>query len=182
MSSEQALDVSCWYAIHTNPKQERRATDNLRGWGVETLNPQIRVPRRNQFTGATTYVVSPLYPTYIFAYFNAAWSLHKIQFTRGVNSVVSFNAIPTPVDDLIIDIIKAQTDKNGFVRIGEKLRYGDKVIVQEGPFSSLVGTFESELDGSERVKLLLSCIAYQGHILIDRRLVKKITGFHEEVL
>jgi len=182
MSSEQALDVSCWYAIHTNPKQERRATDNLRAWGVETLSPQIRVPRLNQFTGATTDVISPLYPSYIFAYFNAAWSLHKIQFTRGVNSVVSFNSIPTPVDDRIIDIIKAQMDDEGFVQIGEELRYGDKVIVKQGPFRSLVGTFESKLDGSERVKLLLTTINYQGHMLIDRRLVKKIPEFHDETL
>ena len=180
--SEQASCVISWYAIQTKPKQEGRATENLRAWGVETLSPQIRKPRINEFTGTTTDVIRPLYPCYIFAHFDAAWSLHKIQFTRGVHRVVSFNDIPIPVDDRIIDIIKAQMDDDGFVQLGEELRYGDKVIVKQGPFRSLVGTFESKLDGSQRVKLLLTTINYQGHMLIDRRLVKKVTEFHEEIL
>ena len=177
MSSAQTKDGMSWYAIHTKPKQEGRATENLRGWGVETFSPQIKVRRVNEFTGASTHVASPLYPSYIFAHFDAAWLLHKVQFTRGVNQVVSFNSIPTPVDDQIIDIIKAQMDEDGFVRIGEKLRYGDRVEVQAGPFRSFVGMFESELDGSERVKLLLTTINYQGHIHIDRTLLKKTTEF-----
>lgn len=177
MIAEHASSRRCWYAIHTKPNQESRATKNLRSWCVETFSPQIRVPRVNEFTGATTHVSSPLFPSYIFAYFNAAWSLHKIRFTRGVNSVVSFNSIPTPVDDQIIDIIKARLDKDGLVRIGEKLRFGDRVTIEAGPLKSFVGMFEFELDGSERVRILLSTINYQGHIDIDRSLVKKIPEF-----
>ena len=175
MNSEQTLGVPAWYAIHTRPNQESRATENLRAWMVETFSPKIRVRRSNQLGRDSTYVISHLYPSYIFARFNAASLLHKIQFTRGVNRVVSFGAVPTPVDDRIIEIIKARINQEGFLQIGDKLKRGDKVIVEDGPFKYFAGTFESDMNESERVRILLTTIGYQAHIQIDRELVKKVS-------
>lgn len=173
MNSEQTCRVPSWYAIHTKPNQESRAAENLRAWVVETFSPKIKVWRSNPYTGAITYVAGHLYPSYIFARFNAAKLLHKIQFTRGVNRVVSFGNAPTPVDDRIIEIINAQINQDGFVQIGEKLKYGDRVIVQDGPFKHFSGMFESDMDESQRVMILLTTIGYQAHIKLDRELVKK---------
>ena len=141
---------------------------------VETFSPRIRVRRSNQLRRDPAYVISHLYPSYIFARFMAATLLHKIQFTRGINRVVSFGAVPTPIDDRIIEILKAQINQDGFVQIGEKLNYGDKVIVEDGLFRYFAGTFESEMNESERVRILLTTIGYQAHIQIDRGLVKKV--------
>lgn len=142
---------------------------------VETFSPKIKVRRSNRLSGASSYVTSHFYPSYIFARFTAARLLHRIQFTRGVIRVVSFGAVPTPVDDRIIDIIKAQVNEDGFVQIDEKLKYGDKVIVEDGPFRYFAGTFESEMSESERVRILLTTIGYQAHIQLDRELVKRVS-------
>lgn len=174
MNSEIASDVACWYAIHTKPKQEGRAVENLKCWGVETFSPKIRVRRFNQFTGAPTHLINHLYPSYIFARFRATSLLHKIHFTRGVDRVVSFGGVPLPVDERIIDIINAQLDDDGFVRIGEKLKYGDTVMVEQGPFRYFVGMFESDMNESERVRLLLTTISYQARVEVDREFVKKL--------
>lgn len=173
MHSEPLSGDLAWYAIHTRPNQESRATENLKAWMVETFSPKIKV-RRSAQPRRTPGITSHLYPSYIFARFNAANLIHKIQFTRGVNRVVSFGAVPTPVDDRIIEIIKAQTNQDGFVQIGEKLKYGDKVVVEDGPFRYFKGTFESEMNESERVRILLTTIGYQAHIQLDRELVKKV--------
>lgn len=175
MNSEQMSNVPAWYAIHTRPNQESRAIENLRAWRVETFSPKLRVRRSNQLRREPTYVISHLYPSYVFARFNAVSLLHKIQFTRGVNRVVCFGAVPTPVDDRIIEIIKAQINNDGFVQVSEKLKYGDKVIVEDGPFKYFAGTFESEMNESERVRILLTTIGYQAHIQIDRELVKRVS-------
>ncbi|PYS87928.1 MAG: hypothetical protein DMF64_21865 [Acidobacteria bacterium] len=162
-----------WYAIHTNPKQEERACQNLQAWGVESLSLRLKEHRRNPFTGAAVYVSKPLFPRYIFARFHAGSLLHKISFTRGVHSVVSFNATPIPIDDEIIALFQSRQGSDGFVTIGEKLQRGDKVVIKDGPLKDLVGVFERDVKESDRVMLLLTTVNYQGHLTIARGLVRK---------
>ncbi len=169
-------DVSEWYVVHTNPKQEERANNNLRAWGVETLNPKLRTRRFNQFTGAPSFVTQPLFPRYIFAKFNARKQLPKIWFTRGVHEVVSFGGKPASVDDNIIKLLHQRIDKNGFVKIGEDLKRGDKVVVRAGPLRNFMGIFERELKENERVMVLLTAISYQGCLVVNRNLLEKVSG------
>jgi transcription elongation factor/antiterminator RfaH len=175
MSITTAHDVSCWYAIHTNPRQETRAAENLRSWGVETFSPKIKVRRTNPYSGTITYVPNHLYPGYIFGHFHADSLLSKVHFTRGVHSVVSLAGVPIPVDDEIIAIIKARIGQDGFVQIGERLEYGDQVIVKDGRFKDLAGMFEKELEGSNRVQILITTISFQAHVHIDKELVKRVS-------
>lgn len=174
MSIEGSDSVCRWYVVHTNPKQEERATYNLRAWGVETLYPKQRRRRYNRFTGVALYGTQPLFPRYIFAKFNPYEQLPKISFTRGVHSVVRFGENPASVDEDIIQIIHARIDKDGFVRNGEDLKRGDKVIINAGPLRNLMGVFERELKENERIIVLLTAISYQGRAVVNRDLVERV--------
>jgi transcriptional antiterminator RfaH len=165
-------DTTHWYVIHTHPKQEDRASDNLRTLGVPTFNPKIRERRYNQFVSAPTYVVKSLFPRYVFAKFKIGDLYHKIRFTRGVYSVISFGGSPTPIDKEIIILIQSNM-KNNFVRIDEEIRPGDKVVIKDGPLKNFAGIFEREMKDTDRVRLLLEAVSYQAHIEIERDLVKK---------
>jgi transcriptional antiterminator RfaH len=167
-------DIPCWYALRTHPQQEERANSNLLAWGVETFSPRIKERRLNPFTGAPTSITKPLFPRYIFARFKAHSLLHKVCFTRGVQSVVSFGGKPTVIDDDIIKFIEAQVDVDGFVKIGEELKYGDSVQIKDGPFKSLTGMFERKAKDSDRVMILLTTINYQGRIMVERQQVARI--------
>jgi transcriptional antiterminator RfaH len=173
MNLPNVNDPPRWYVIHTKPKQEDRAESNLKAWRVETFVPRVR-KRRGSYIDGMTYSVRPLFPRYIFARFQASSLLHKISFTRGVCNVVSFGDSPTPVDDEVVNIILSQAGNDGFIRIGEELKYGDKVMIKKGPFSNLTGIFERELKDSERVMILLTTVNYQSHIMVDREFVMKI--------
>ena len=175
MNIEQIKDATQWYVVYTNPKQEDRASDNLRSWGVETLHAKLRTCRYNQFTGAPTFLTKPLFPRYIFAKFNAQKQLAKICFTRGVNNVVSFGGQPASVDESIIQIVSDRIDKDGFVKVGEELKRGDRVIVKAGPLRDFVGVFEEELKDSERISVLLTTISYQGRLVVSRDLLEKVS-------
>jgi len=76
--------------------------------------------------------------------------------------VVCFGESPAPVDQEIIDIIRAHIDENGFVKENDELKPGDKVVISAGPLRNLIGIFEREVKGSERSMILLSAIGYQG--------------------
>lgn len=165
-----------WYVVHTHPKQEDRANSNLRVWGVETLHPKLKTRRVNEFSGAVTYLTKPMFPRYIFAKFDARKQLAKISFTRGVHHVVSFGGQPTWVEDEIIQIISARIDQNGFVRIGDDLKQGDRVVIKAGPLRDFEGVFERELNDSERISVLLTTISYQGRVVVNRDLLERASG------
>jgi transcriptional antiterminator RfaH len=172
MDIETVADSRKWYVIHTNPKQEERAHHNLSAWGVETLHAKLRSRRHNQFTGAPIHITKPLFSRYIFARFNAREQLGKILFTRGVHDVVSFGDAPASVNDDIIDIIRARIDENGFVKTNDDLKPGQMVMISAGPMKNLIGIFERQVKGTERVMILLTAIGYQGRLEINKDLVR----------
>lgn len=173
-SNISTLPESQWYAIRTHLNQENRAEANLRAWNVEVFYPKIKEQRRNQFSGALTSLTKPFFSRYLFARFNADRVLHKVWFTRGVQSVVSFGGAPSPVEDDIIEFFRGRVDKNGFVQLGEDFNPGDKVIMKGGVFDNLVGIFERQMNDSERVMILLQTINYQGHVIVDRSSLRKV--------
>ena len=172
MGIETGVEDRQWYVVHTNPKQEERANSNLVAWGVETLYAKLKARRHNEFTGVPTYITQPLFPRYLFAKFKRE-QLSKILFTRGVHDVVCFGDGPACVSEEIIEVIRGRIDQNGFVKLNNDLKPGDRVVISGGPLKNLIGVFEREVKGSERIMILLTAIGYQGHLEVDRNLIKR---------
>ena len=164
-----------WYAVYTKPREEERADSNLRAWGCKTLLPKIKEQRSRTVKSKTT--VKNLFPRYIFAHFNLETGLHKVNYTRGVCGVVRFGDKPCPIDDIIIETIQSQIGHEGFIKFEEEsFCSGDLVAIQGGPFKSLHGTVEREMTDSDRLVVLLSSVSYQGRLMIEKALVKKIAS------
>ena len=176
---KKAHDLPQWYAVRTHQWQEDRADFNLRSWQVETFNPRMREQRYNEFSGKPINLNKPLFPRYIFARFEAD-RLHKIWYTRGVQSVLGFGDGPAPIADELIDIIKSKVDGDGFVRIREELKPGDEVIIRQGPLKSFMGVFERELKSTDRVIILLNAVKYQARVMVERHLVEKLEALDEQ--
>lgn len=181
MTNESPFDTLQWYVVQTHPKQEDRAYRNLETWNVEVFYPRYQQRRQNEYSGAS-YATKPLFPRYIFARFKLRELYHKIRYTRGVHSLVSFNEYPTPVDDDIIGFIQARVKPDGLVKVegdqkpSEDLKPGDEVIVERGPLANLRGVFERGTRDSDRVMILLQAVNYQAHIMIDRSMISASSG------
>lgn len=175
MSHEKLEEISHWYALRTNPRQEDRAASNLQAWGVETLNPKFRKSCYDDRNGRLYYAIKCLFPRYIFARFSSNGLLHKVRFTRGVHSVVSFGGCPTPVEEDVVNIIRHRAGHDGLITIGDEPKPGDKVTIKHGPFSNLIGIFEHEIGDSDRVSILLTAISYQARVVIDRGQIETLS-------
>jgi transcriptional antiterminator RfaH len=162
-----------WYALYTKPKQESRAEYNLKAWRVETFLPKIKGRRRDFLGERSTPVVKPLFPGYIFARFDPEALLHKIVFTRGVQSVVSFGGTPTPVEDEIINLLLTRVGDDGTVKLCEEFKPGDRVVIQEGPFKNFVGVLDGNVKEAERVRILLLAISSQIHVTVAKDCLRK---------
>jgi transcriptional antiterminator RfaH len=167
-------DTLSWYVVHTHPKQEERTSTNLQACGIETLTPKLRVNKYNEFTGKLSRLVKPLFPSYIFARFIYNEVFHKVRFSRGVHSLVGFNNKPSPLDDEIVGLIRSRIGADGFVKAFEELKPGDEVIIKDGRFQNFYGIFEREMEDADRVRILLSTVSFQAHVVVERVLVNKV--------
>ena len=179
LSSSTTINRPLWYAIYTRAKEEDRAEGNLEAWGVETFLPRIKEFRFNEYTHRRKSSVKHLFPRYIFAHFDAESFLHKVNFTRGVCKVVDFGNGPAPVDDVLIDTIRSQISAEGFVRGDEDFNCGESVMIKAGLFETLHGTVERDLEDCDRLVILLSSVSYQGRLMIEKALVKKLAPSNE---
>lgn len=167
-------DGLSWYVVHTHPKQEERAGGNLKLGGIEILTPKLMVNKSNPYTDKLTRVTKPMFPGYIFARFAYEEHYHKVRFTRGVHSLVSFGDKPTPVEDEIVDLLRARIGPDGFVNMEEELKTGDQVVIKEGKFRHFSGVFERRMEDSDRVRILLNTVSFQAHVVVDRAQVNRV--------
>jgi transcriptional antiterminator RfaH len=159
--------------VHAKPKQERRADENLRAWGLDTLAPRLRELRSARAAGAPVVSVTALFPGYLFARFDPATHLAKVRLTRGVHSVVGFGECATPVEDSLIAVICGRIQPDGYVHPGEP-RPGDRVEIIAGPLRSLQGVFEHRLNGPERVAILLTSIEAAARVQVPRSFIRPL--------
>jgi transcriptional antiterminator RfaH len=166
---------SRWYAVQTRPKQEERATLNLRGSGLTTFLPMIRQPRKAHSAASAP---APLFPRYLFVRCDIAQHASRIRYTRGVTRVLGTSAGPTPLDDEVIESIQRRLDDGGYVRLiePEPLHAGDPVEITDGPLSGFVGIFHSATTATERVVLLLNAMNNQMRVVVDSMVVKRLTA------
>ncbi len=172
MNNAATHDQTQWYAVRTKPNEEERADSNLRAWRVETFTPKVKELRTSDFGGGR-HITRPLFSRYIFARFDVERQLHQINYTRGVQSVVSFGGIPASIDDKVIDLIKERVDDDGFIHVDD-FKAGDPVRISSGPLRSIEGVFERKLKDKDRVRILLNTMSYGSHLLIDSAMVEKV--------
>ncbi|MBI5644315.1 MAG: hypothetical protein HY954_12675 [Deltaproteobacteria bacterium] len=144
-----------WYLLYTKPWNEDKVTYLLSGAGYKLLNPKIR--ERKFYRRKIAEITSPLFPCYLFVKFDKIRDYHQIRYTRGVKNVLGNDSGPAEVSERIIESITSRIE-DGCVVIRRGFRPGETVILKGGPFEGFDAVFEKELNGMERVSVLLKSI------------------------
>lgn len=145
-----------WYLVRTKPQKERWVQDQLKNIAAEAFLPLLR--GRSRCFGRSITTIKPLFPCYLFAYFNLRERYFDVKYTVGVHSLISVGGEPVVVPTAIIDEIKRR-GTDGVVELPpRKLDPGQKIRIVDGPFRDLEAIFDRYLSGSERVAILLDAI------------------------
>ena len=161
-----------WYVVNTKPRNEERAATNLVNGGIEVLAPRLK--KRKYKDGKFVQAVEPMFPSYIFVRFHPVDDFRMVKYARGVKTIVNFGGKIVPLQDEMIEFIKSRLD-NGVACIEkQKIDKGEKILIKDGPFKGFSGIFESELDGKERVAILLDGVNYCAKMEIDRDLIVSV--------
>ena len=153
MSSEKPeTTYQAWYVVHTKPRQEACALENLQNQGFNCFLPTMQVQKlRNQKVQTIT---EPMFSRYLFIQLDDTtqnWS--PIRSTLGVSKLVSFGPQPSKVPPEFIAFLKeapAETIECMFAP-------GDAVQVASGPLKGLEGQYLAH-DGETRAFVLVDLL------------------------
>ncbi len=164
-----------WYCLRARPRQEHLAAERLRAqYGVEVYGPRIRY--RKVTRRGTVWFVEALFPGYLFARFDAAADLRRVQYAAGVTGVVRFSGKPAVVpEETIANLRSAMSDGEIKVFV-EPFKAGDRVEVVEGPFRGLEAVITQVLPARERVRVLLEFLGRETAAEISYAQLAKPSG------
>ncbi|MCL1067016.1 transcription/translation regulatory transformer protein RfaH [Shewanella olleyana] len=155
--------MKSWYLLYCKPRSELRAQQNLAMQQIDSYLPIIQEEKTSQ--GKTKLVDVPLFPCYLFIYFDPAEvSVSRIHSTRGASRIIGCKEAMTPIDERIIQQIKQRVMQHK-PEIDKGLQPGDKVKFTEGPFVDIEAIFE-EKNAEKRCFVLFDIMGQQKRMSV----------------
>jgi len=102
-------------------------------------------------------------------YWDVAW-------TPGVRKFIGFGALPCPVDDAVIDFLRARVGQEGILRPQAVFKQGDVVRITHGPFEGLIGIIEHPVCGRGRVRVLMELLRRQTRVEVPQHIIERISA------
>ncbi|HEY3432256.1 MAG TPA: transcription/translation regulatory transformer protein RfaH [Rhodocyclaceae bacterium] len=163
-----------WYLVHTKPRQEKVALQNLKQQGYPCYLPVLPSEKLRQ--GALALSEEPLFPRYLFIQLglestDKSWT--PIRSTKGVCRLVSFGTKPAKVPDNIIAFLQAQ--EVALQSQPERLfSPGQRVCLTQGSFAGVEGIYQMA-DGERRVMVLIELMSKPVAISVAPTELRKVT-------
>jgi len=161
-----------WYVLHSKPNKEDFLFSQLRHREIEVYYPRLRVDPVNP----RSRKVKPFFPGYLFVQVDLENTpLSGLAYVPGSNRVVSFDHEPAVVPEEVIHTIRQNVDRINADpdQLQNQLVHGDPVTIQGGPFEGYQAIFDTHLEGSERVRLLIKLLrGQQVRVQVPSKMIK----------
>jgi transcription elongation factor/antiterminator RfaH len=166
---------SAWYVAHTRSRFEQVVSDGFGKKSLETFLPKITVMSKRRDRRKKIRV--PLFPGYVFirSDLNPHERLEIVK-TTGVVRLVGNKDGPIPVPDEAIDSLRIIVAVDNPVETGTRFRKGDRVMVVEGPFVGVIGTFV-RYRGFGRVVVAIEALGQYAAVNVPEEHVEKLPDF-----
>ena len=162
-----------WYLVHSKPRQERVALENLEHQGYACYLPVL--PTEKIRRGALTLADEPLFPRYLFIRLGSDLSAKgwgPIRYTTGVSRLVSFGSEPAKIDDALILQLQEVESKHK-TNPARLFTAGDRVRFAEGAFVGIEGVFQIA-DGEQRVLVLIELMSKPLSVAVAPSMLRKL--------
>ncbi len=163
-----------WYVLRSKPRKEEMVWRQAQSLGFNTFYPRLRVRPVNP----RSRKVRPYFPGYLFVEADLhAVGLSTFQYMPYAIGLVCFGGEPASVPEALINAIKRRVEEIAEVggELFDGLKRGDQVWIQDGPFAEYQAIFDTRLDGSERVRVLLKMLNDRFVPLeIDAAMIEKV--------
>ena len=164
-----------WFVAHTKSRFEQVVFDGFHRKSLEAFLPKITVMSKRRDRRKKIRV--PLFPGYVFikSDLNPHERLEIVK-TAGVVRLVGNKDGPISVPDEAIDSLQIIVAGDNPVETGTRFRKGDRVMVVEGPFIGVIGTFV-RYRGHNRVVVKIEALGQYAAVSVPEEHVEKLPDF-----
>ncbi len=170
--SEHGGGALAWYIVQTKHHKEGAVESFLRATVADVFLP--RIVERVRAGPTMQRRVSPMFPSYLFARLSLDSLGKTVRYTQGVRDFVRFGGHRS---------VGGARDRRGLrTRIGPQGVYepppvrfqaGERLQINEGPLRGLEVVFEREMNGPERVAVLLAEVQLAARIILESNALSK---------
>jgi transcriptional antiterminator RfaH len=153
-----------WYLIRTKTGAEKTAEKQLEQLVERTFLPLARTQIRQG--PRTIQRISPVFPCYLFAFFDLAHAARQIRYTPGVRDIVRFGDQAAVVPVWVIDALLSRCAEEPVDLSGPGLLKGAHVKIVHGPFQEFDAIFDGYSNATERVAVLFSIMSAERRVLM----------------
>jgi transcriptional antiterminator RfaH len=158
-----------WHLIRTKAGAEGVARARLHQVVDQVLLPLVKVSIRQR--DRTFQRTGPLFPTYLFAFFDLASAARLIRYTPGVRDIVRFGDQAAVVPTCVINEVLSRC-ADGVIDLSDpRLLPGAPLRIVRGPFQEFQAVFDGYRSGTERVAVLLSVMNAERRVEMPARMV-----------
>ncbi len=153
-SKEYPFMTMLWYAVRSKPNKEDFLARQFEAYGINVYYPRLRVTPVNPRSRKSR----PYFPGYLFVQTDLTIvSSSTLQWMAGAANLVNFGGEPASVPEALINAIEKRVEEiNASNKTGaSKLKRGEPVRIQVGPFAGYEAIFDGRISGQERVRVLL---------------------------
>jgi transcriptional antiterminator RfaH len=148
-----------WFVVHSKPREERRAIENLERQGYECYLPERPTQKTRQ--GRIVVINEPLFPRYLFIRLDDCSSNWlPIRSTRGVSRLLQFGDRFPSIADESVRAMRAIATSAPTRPLFDK---GERLMVSSGPFGGLEALY-LEPDGDVRVIALMTLLGQEQRL------------------
>ncbi len=149
-----------WYLLSIKHNAYRLAEKNLARQGFGVFSPKYN---STKVKGSRFFDhIQPLFPGYLFAEVSRSSPEFKVlNYTRGVNKIISFTDRYYPLNNTLVENLRLHCDANDIFSHELSFKLGDRVKIEQGPFTSFFGKIVSA-QSSLRVQVLLEFLNFNA--------------------
>jgi transcription elongation factor/antiterminator RfaH len=172
-SAPQPLDGSHpWYVVHTKPRQEDVALENLERQGYSCYLPRLRIQK--PAARKLALIDEPMFPRYLFIAVNDLFvskGSSPIRSTRGVSGLVRFGSDPAQIRFELLNAIFVR-EQVQHQKPEQPFKPGDHVTFTSGPLAGIESIYEAA-NGEERSMVLLRLLNRPVKLQVDTAQLRK---------
>jgi len=149
-----------WYVMHSKPRKEAALRERLRIQRIEVFFPSIRIKPVNP----RAQKEQPFFPGYLFIHVDLEQiSVSELRRIPGSTGIVCYGGEPASIEDALVRTIQKQIEdiaESNYIYI-DRFKSGDRVVINDGPFSNYKAMFDCRLSGQDRVRVFLELLQGQ---------------------
>jgi len=150
------IESSCWYALHTRSRHEKRVASELEQKGISSFLPLVTQMRK--WSDRRMKVDLPLFSCYVFVNITKSPETRvSVLRTPGVLTIVGGNHLASPIPDREIEQIQTILERKVPFSAHPFLEVGQRVRIRGGALDGLEGVL-SRFKGHDQLVVSVQTI------------------------